>query len=71
MTKAPGVPAPLPRPSAIGRLPIIEASGAAAAITRKTMREVESEARFSAGATAGGVDMGGGSCVSDRQGRGD
>ena len=44
--KAPGVPGPLPRPRAIDRLPIIEASGAAAAITRKTMREVESAARL-------------------------
>src|SRR5580698_2345165 len=46
MTNAPGVPAPLPRPSAIGRLPIIEASGAAAAMTIKTIREVESAPRF-------------------------
>src|SRR5579863_747065 len=45
IANAPGVPAPLPRPRAIGRFPIIDASGAAAAMTRKTIRDVESEAR--------------------------
>jgi len=43
---APGVPAPLPRASAIGRLPTMAASGAAAATTRKMIRCVESTRRF-------------------------